>query len=183
MSFISENQTVEDGTGLPAAVSYISGEDARKYLSLQNRDGEGLFSLTDNQIFGFLVQGTIYIDTNFQFLGEKVNPLQALSFPRSGIEGESQTFPDAVKYATVETAALIQKNSVYYDPGSKDTHVTEQKVGPITTKYMESSDRTEARDSSQIDRLEFVRGLLSKLTIGGGRLSPPAAAIGSMERS
>ncbi len=166
MSFISAQAVIEDGTGLNNSNAYVSAADARQYLNLQDRT-TGLTELTDIQIAGYLVQGTIYIDKEFTFKGTKKKETQALEFPRDG----QNAVPDNVKYATIEAAALIQKNSIFHDPGSKETFITEQKVGPITTKYSESSKEGPLQNSEQVNRLDYIRVLLKDFIAAAGGLT------------
>ena len=156
MSFIADDIVVETGAGLPTANSYVSAEDARKYLRLQGRSSEGIYLLSDEQLGGFLVQGAQYIDTNFEFIGDKKNQEQGLQFPRT----DQTTVPDNVRYAAIESADMLQKGEVYQDPGETETHIIEERVGPIATKYSENSSHITST-SPKIDRLTRIQRLLS----------------------
>lgn len=72
---------IEDGTGLPDADSYISLADARTYAA----DYGYALAADDTEAEVQLRRGAQYVDTN-QFKGQKLNPLQGLAFPRTGVE-------------------------------------------------------------------------------------------------
>lgn len=102
--------TVEDGTGLPSANSYLSVSEADDY-----HDGRGNTAWTDSSITtavkqNALVRATDYIEKRFgtRFRGWKESSTQALQWPRLDAEDNSgyllSGIPEKLKQATAEYA-------------------------------------------------------------------------------
>lgn len=103
--------TVEDGTGLAAANSYISIADADTYHDLRGNTAWAAASESDKVIA--LVRATSYVDTRWTFTGEPVQKTQALSFPkeseylnRQGAD-VSESVPAEIEFATAEYALSV----------------------------------------------------------------------------
>lgn len=105
---MSENLTfvVEDGTGLDTSTSFVSVAYATSYATIHGK--ESWLSLTDSQKEVTLVLASDYVNSQYNWRGEPVNPLQALALPRCGFSipsGASSTgIPSCVKKAVSELA-------------------------------------------------------------------------------
>ena len=131
--------TVEDGTGLSAANSYASVDEADAYHSLR---GHTAWTGDDADKEAALVRATSYIDGEYssRWPGFRSSGTQALDWPRSGAADSDgylqEGVPAAVKVATIE-AALIELTdagslSVAQERGGA---IIREKVGPIETEY------------------------------------------------
>jgi len=130
---------VETGAGLVDSNAYVSVADARTYAT--NR---GVTLPADNdQVAVMLIEATDYIESKAcQFGGVPTSDTQALSWPRSGWipKGKETPFPsDAIPKNLVNAQcalviAVSQGISLLPNTSASD-YVTEETVGPITTKY------------------------------------------------
>lgn len=133
---------VEDGTGKSDANSYISVADARSYAT--NR-GIAL-PANDDDIAAMLINSTDYLQTfECEYVGYRTTDVQALSWPRTDayyggdIYGKlicgPNEIPTQIKSAQNQ-AVIAQQNGFVLMPNySAADFVTEETVGPITTKY------------------------------------------------
>ena len=123
---------VEDGSGLADANSYVTVLEYREYYTDRGIDKT---SETDDQVQGYLVQGTEFIDLTYSFCGDKLVETQSLQFPRL-IDDVDVGVPVQIKYATIlmggEVAGLSANGSLYKDPNA-NVERNKQKVGPIET--------------------------------------------------
>ena len=103
--------TVEDGTGLPGADSYVSLADADTYHTDHGDPSSWSGATTSKREEGLRI-GTQYIDLRFsgRWKGTRVEELQALDWPRFGVLDrddfviDSNTVPGRLKDATSEAA-------------------------------------------------------------------------------
>lgn len=142
---------VEDGTGLPAAESYISLDSLKAYAAGRGVDISGF---TDEQNESALRRATTYIDGKYRkqlqsgrwvslFSGEKKNGRgQALEWPRSGAEDyegfpiSDSTVPVEVKNATAEAGYREALNPDSLSPDFVSASmVKREKVGPLETEF------------------------------------------------
>jgi hypothetical protein len=134
---------VEDGTGLANANSYVT---VLEYIDYYADRGIDKTSETDDQIQGYLVQGTAFIDLTYTFCGDKLTTTQSLKFPRL-IDDVDTLVPTQVKYATIimgdSVSTLPSGGSLYKDPNQNISR-NKEKVGPIETDvtYTTGGDRT-----------------------------------------
>jgi hypothetical protein len=157
---------VEDGSGLVNAESYLSVADATAY---HVKFGNAWSDPDTAKLESSLRAATQYIDSAYRFRGCRLNPLQALQFPRDartmwslygaiGIE----TWPvPRLQQACAELAMRALNSKLYTDQA--DTAVTSETVGPISVTY------ASAQNGGQV-RYAVVDDLLAPFT-GGGRLS------------
>lgn len=102
-----------------------------------------------------LIRATDYIDRNYSFKGEKVNPDQALEWPRTG-----QAWPNRkVKAATCELALIALDGPL--DTIQPASAIKSETLGPLTTVYADPVNQGQSRYVA-IDKL------LELLTVGGG---------------
>lgn len=99
---------VEDGTGVSNANSFTSVAYYRAYWTDRGKD---VSAQTDDQIQGFLIRATDYIEKKFgaQYQGSRATLTQALGLPRDGIylDGillSDEAVPMLAQNATVEYA-------------------------------------------------------------------------------
>lgn len=146
--------TIEDGSGLPDADSFISAADATALV-----DDLGLLDWPadpDDQEAA-LRRGSLWLSTYYRWRGTAVNGrAQALAWPRSGAHDE-QGHPvedDAVP-VEVERATVFAAIAEAQAPGALTPTITPnqmavmEKVGPLTVQYRRG--RRPANDMSGID--------------------------------
>ena len=135
--------TVEDGTGLSNANSYLSVADADTYHSDLNQTG---WTGTDSVKEAALRKATTYIDNNYSFDGSIVKTTQSLAWPRSSVtdpEGRdlSNKVPTQIKNAVAELALLALTENLVKDV-DKSNYVKKEKIGEIEIEYKDSSPST-----------------------------------------
>ncbi len=108
---IASDLTLEDGTGLAAANTYISLADASTYHAL--RGNEMWADATESDQVIALVRATDYVDSRWTFTGEAFKTTQALSFPRATTylnnkgADVGETVPAEIAEATAEYAMSV----------------------------------------------------------------------------
>lgn len=127
--------TVEDGTGLLGANAYIETSFADTYFS--EREKLEWAALTSTKKQAAIILATDYIEVRFGrfFLGEKLVPESALSFPRTGISDYYDGLPLVLKKACAEYAYRVKDAPLAPDPEFDDTGYILKgrsvRVGPI----------------------------------------------------
>ncbi len=131
--------TVEDGTGLPNANSYVSLAEADAYFAER---GERNWVGNDTEKQQALVRATDYMDMVFgaRFIGLKLLVTQALEWPRFGIaDMDPAVLPTKLKYACCQYALRCLHDELAPDiPFGEDgltKGVKAQTVGPIKIEY------------------------------------------------
>lgn len=118
---------VEDGSGLPNSNAYVSVEGLREWA-----DARGIeLPESGDDVARFIIRATDYIETfECEFCGKRLVDTQALAFPRD---------PGGMpKQLVGMTAAMANAYQQGFDPQGVTSNadmVTEETVGPITTKY------------------------------------------------
>jgi len=135
--------TVEDGTGLEAADSYISLVDARA-LAL---DFGWVLPTDDTEADIALRNGAQYVDlSESSFAGTRLIDVQGLAWPRlnsfkcygnNTINIDSDSVPKEMQKAQV-AAAVEYGEGKEPRPNNDGQEVQEQTVGPITKKFFQS---------------------------------------------
>ena len=161
--------TVEDGTGLAGADSYLSEADANTYHTAHgNRTSwSGASSATKEAA---LRMGAQYLDAVYgqRWLGQRISLTQSLDWPRSDAEDRdgcaiaSNSVPQAIKDAVAEAAIrhIDETSGLVPDiaePGSIKSESNQ--VGPITTRTEYMGGR------SQIKRFRLIDLLVAGLVI------------------
>ena len=150
--------TVEDGTGLSTADSYVSVSDALVYHAAMGNTAWAAATEGAQEIA--LRRATQYLDTEYRYRGIRRTTTQALEWPRVNYESDyrAEEWPVvAVEQATCEAALRALTNTLRSDVSSDQ--VTEETVGPITIKYASKSGQT---------RYPVVASLLRRYVTGGG---------------
>ena len=109
-----------------------------------------------------------YLDRTYRFIGQQQYQTQARSWPRltneyvDGWPVNSDTVPDAIRYAQFEIAYSLETDSVSPFATLTDGSVkrTRSKAGPVETE-------TEYQAARTLPRFVAVEGLLRDYTIGG----------------
>src|SRR5690349_12886017 len=128
---------VEDGSGVENANSYVSVETARLYAT--NR-GVTL-PASDDEVAAWLIKATDYLESfACKYQGHKTDCTYPLQWPRTGVviccvDFPSDAIPKALKDAQC-AAVIAQSEGLVLQPNiTAQDYVTEETVGPITTKY------------------------------------------------
>jgi hypothetical protein len=161
--------TVEDGTGLGDADSFISLADATAYHAARGNAAWTAEGVTDDLREQALRRATSFLSASFPWAGYRVRGRdQALAWPRYGVsdvEGwavPSDAVPREVRDATAEVALreLAAPGSMTPDVVLSERIKSEQ-VGPIRTEYFGSTSVDEVRPTLLIVR-DLVGGLLAR---------------------
>lgn len=166
--------TVEDGTGLADANTYVASADADAYFLA--RANATWASATADAKAAALIQATQYLDTRYTFKGERLTETQALEWPRQpvpivttiGIVADVWSTPSnfytwpvqRIKGACCEAALRALSATLYTDQDS--SIVTSEKVGDIAVTYAEA-----VRNGGQT-RIAIVDDLLRRYVTSGG---------------
>lgn len=158
---------VEDGTGLAAANSYASVEEANGYHIDRNNTAWAAAEAVERE--AALINATMYLDGTYKWDGTRCYAAQALGWPRvlmwdADLKAvASNAVPAKVKAATCELAlaALSGALAPALDRGGK---VTSESIGPISVSY--ASGAPGGKVYPIIDYL--VRDLIIAKTLGGG---------------
>ena len=145
---------VEDGAGLPDAESYVSVADADKYAADVMGDG-GWAQASEADKERALRRATQYIDSRYRYKNSRLNPEQALEWPRVGFPWPVKRLRDAA----CELAFRALAGDLYTDV-LPDENIKRDTVGPLTTEYFEP------QNGGQI-RFAIVDDLLAPLVASG----------------
>lgn len=130
--------TVEDGSGVAGANSYNTVQQIKDYASAR---GESLPS-TDAEIEALAIQATDYMEQfRFDYQGDIVDPLQALSFPRNGVEIDGYEYPSTLlpsQLAKAHAQATIEAYTSELIPNPSQS-VKKEKVDVLEVEYQDSS--------------------------------------------
>lgn len=126
---------IEDGTGKANAEAYISVADADTYHG--NRGNAAWAALATPAKEAALRQAADFMCTALRWSGARATATQALDWPRTGTELNgfqvaSDVVPEVVRRACAELALRASSGSLLPDA---EPVVTEETVGPLTTKY------------------------------------------------
>lgn len=160
---------VEDGSGVVDANSYVDVDYARAFAG-----SVGLVLSVDDEVLkAELLAAMPYIESK-QYQGHKTNDDDLLQWPRSNVITYSflvdeNSIPTPIKKAQVVAAYLVS-NGTELLPVVNAQLITEETVGPITTKYSDQyvSNYTGLPEFSEID--VYLKPFCNY--VGGYRLSP-----------
>ena len=146
---------IENGTIVAGANSYVSITEAKAYASARALSLPTL----DADIEPLLISAMDYLESKrAQYQGTKTNPAnQALQWPRTGVyidcvEIASDVIPKELKDAQCRLACE-QFAGVDIMPTKTGPFVTEETVGPLTTKYDASQGTGTIPDMTAVDVL------------------------------
>lgn len=133
---------VEDGTGKSDANSYVSVADASSYAEARGVAFEvNGVAASEDQIATMLIRATDYLEAqDCRYIGVRATAEQALAWPRKGASMNCQAIPENVIprsliSAQIQLAMAINAGFDLQPNVSPQDYVTEETVGPITTKY------------------------------------------------
>lgn len=127
---------VEDGTGVELANSYVSIANARAFATLRGVT----LAADDAVVTAQLLLGMDYLEAKrSEYQGHKTTPTQELQWPRTGVEIDCVAFPTNAlpRELTKALCQLVveQTQGVDLAPTRTEAFITEDTIGPITTKY------------------------------------------------
>lgn len=145
---------VEDGSIVANANSYVSLQEARDYA---NARGVTLPAV-DSDLEVLLIKAKDYTESKrTQYQGSKVSAIQSLQFPRYGVvvdgfEVEPTSIPIDLKNAQMQLAIELNAGTDIM-PTFSGASVTEETVGPITTKYSDKGASPTSVEMTAVDAL------------------------------
>ncbi len=156
---------VEDGTGLSNANSYASLEEADTYHSLR---GNSLWTGEDSVKEAALIRATSSIDGMYAryWPGTRATKEQALDWPRVDAydrDGYLETgLPRQVVNATIEAALIeLQTPGTLTSELDRGGAIKREKVGPIETEYMDSSNSRTKYPAIENYLFRFIKSYVS----------------------
>lgn len=150
---------VEDGSNIPNANSYVSVADAKQYFTNRGLD---IGSVTDDQLAAGLINAMDYLSgLNWIGVPQYTDPAQSLDWPRirtpgcyTGPSNVPAGIPKNLKDAQSRLAFDWSVNNVDFFPvDTGEAFVTEETVGPLTTKYSAPVDWEGTPSMPLIDKL------------------------------
>lgn len=131
--------TVEDGTGLAAANSYIARAFADTYH--EDRGNTSWADASDKDQESALIQATDYIDQTYRFRGDPATTTQRLRWPRENVRTleeftavASDAVPLQVEEATAEAALSALTQDLVPDGAASSARILVEKAGTIMTR-------------------------------------------------
>lgn len=154
--------TVEDGTGLVNADSYVDIAFADAYLA--SMGVTAWQSLQQDKKGVLLVKATDYVDNTYRWRGRKLTQEQALQFPREGLvdnDGNDVTgIPRALKQAVCMAASVLITEDSLYAVEESNGAVVSERIGQLAFTYDVSK---KVKGSSLYDSINLrLRGLYEK---------------------
>jgi len=130
--------TVEDGTGIANANSYVDTAFADEYFA-----DRGVTAWAGDAAAkqGALIKATDYVEGRFgrRWIGEMANATQGLSWPRKDTDFDIDEIPLKLKQACSEYALRALSGPLAPDPKTDASGITvvttRKKVGPIETEF------------------------------------------------
>jgi len=131
--------TVEDGTGLAAAVSYISVADADAYFTAHD-DPTAWSGLTTALKESALRYATTSLDGLYSWVGVVATSTQNLGWPRTGVwDEEGRKISGSIVPTRIEVAvcelALLHRTEALNSNYSRGNSIRSERVGPIETVF------------------------------------------------
>jgi hypothetical protein len=158
--------TIEDGTGVAGADSYVALSDVRTYAA-----NLGYTVPTADANLEVLVRkAAVYLESmRFRYLGSKIRGSGYLQWPRSGVYidqfvVDEDVIPQELKNAQCQLAIELQTT----DPTATVTGfaVRQKTIGPITTIYAVGDNAGQPTPT-----MPKVEALLAPLCRSGGSMS------------
>jgi hypothetical protein len=138
--------TVEDGTGVTGANSYVSVADADAYFALVGTPALWT-AATSGEKEQALFKGTQYIEAHYLWAtGGISSTTQGLGWPRSSAEDrygrtlDSDVVPEVVKQATCEAALRSMTEDLLADESQRV--IKERVEGAVEIQYADDGDST-----------------------------------------
>ncbi|TNG94875.1 hypothetical protein FHQ28_05635 [Pasteurellaceae bacterium USgator11] len=129
--------------------SYVTLEEANKYHAIRG-SYDAWNALSDEAKIRRLVSASDFLDVNYHFLNEKIDPSQPREFPRKQTGGgDASGVPAQVKTAVFELALQPDLNQ------NEAQKMESVRVGPVSVNY-----KTESAVSGNANRFTYVKSLL-----------------------
>ena len=158
--------TVQGDTPVAGANAYV---DVAAFRSYWTDRGVDTTSSDDAAVQVAIVKATQYLDLRFEYVGDHVDRLQDLEWPRQFAYNDHGGYvtgiPTAVKQATIEYAYRALSSALLADPTQDETGLTikakEEAVGPISQKVeYDVKGGFTLPDYPVADRILISRGLV-----------------------
>lgn len=150
--------TVEDGTGIADANTYVDLDYANTYLT--NRGRSEWTALDEEVKKQCLILGTDYIDKLYKWYGRRKFKSQVLAFPRVDLYDSDNFSVDGIpvnlKKAVCEAAYLNRSVETLFSTKDSDGTVKREKVDTLEVEYFENTKSTEIDYTSIYDVLNTL---------------------------
>lgn len=179
--------TVQGDTPVVGANAYVDVATFRAYW--EDRGVTTSPTYNDAAVQVAIIKGTQYLDLRFEYVGDRVDRLQDLEWPRQFAYNDRGDYvtglPTAVKQATSEYAYRALTSNLLADPTSDDSGLVvkakEETVGPLTEKYeYDTKMGYSLPDYPQADRILIARGLVRS---GGTAYGAGGLHVGNIGRA
>lgn len=159
--------TVEDGTGLTTATSYLSISDSNDLMEVNIHAFDDWSAIKDTTKKKLLSWASQYLDEHVRWYGTKTVDDSALRWPRTsvctvdGIEIDSGTIPAQLKLATVKVASVLAEEDVTANVTSTG-ELTRIKADVVELEFAEmdpSQNANTAEDNLRHDINAWIKGL------------------------
>lgn len=130
--------TLEDGTGVANADSFVSLAEVRAFASSRAKSVSATDATLEAQV---RAAHDWLVSQEHKFQGYRTHDTQTLPFPRCGLalfgrSVDSQTIPQALKNAVCQLVVEIQ--TVDAQPTAEGRVVISETVGPLSTTYKDT---------------------------------------------
>ena len=143
--------TVEDGTGVADANSYITVQEARDYASLRGLT----LPTTDAEIEVLIIKAFDYLES-FEYKGEPANPPQDAEFPRDNLYIQGVLFAnDAIpgKLKKAQAQLTYEASQTELQPTGDGREVVKEKVDVVEVQYAEKGTSVSRPTFTSVDAL------------------------------
>jgi hypothetical protein len=154
--------TIEDGTLVAGADSYVTVAEAKAYAT---KRGSAVFAaLTDADIEEYIILAMDYIEGfRSEFKGEKVSSTQALQWPRQYVYIDdvlisNTTIPAELKNAVIQSA--IEATAETLQPNTGGRTVTKERVDVVEVEYAARGAATDYKVFNKV--LKWLNPLLAR---------------------
>lgn len=130
---------VEDGTGKTDAESYLSVAEFRAYCAGRNID---VSAVADSAIEGWARDAASYIDSEWLFKGTIAFQVQAMEFPRAGLEWSGRSvvgIPKRLKDAQAALILVLRSGVPLRSTQARGGAIISESVGPISVTYADGA--------------------------------------------
>jgi hypothetical protein len=151
-----------------SATSYVTIAEGDDYFAAHPY-ATAWESATEEQKCRSIVQATRLIDASFRWIGYVASDAQPLAWPRYSVadaEGRwiaHTVIPNAIKYATLETAIVVLRRDVTQPTDADVQGISEMQAGPVKMKFRDRSPDAYAAFVFP----DIVRNLLAPFVVQG----------------
>ena len=132
------NLIIEDGQGIPDANAYVSLSSALAYIPA-HLIAEWT-ALSDDERIDRLIIASQFIDTTFNWIGNRKSLEQGLNWPRinviyQGFAVPCDTIPKQIKRAVIMALLIILRDGIAVFMSTADAPVKREKFAVMETEY------------------------------------------------